>query len=207
MKRSNKGQFIKGHIPWNTGKKHTIETRQKISMVQKGKKRINQNTIHLKPYQFKKGHKHSKETKLKISQCQMGRLHSDKTKRKMKERYLNGKKVHSNAGYGKQGIRNDIGHYVRSTWEANIARILKFNNIKYEYEPKRFDLGEIGTYLPDFYLPEKNLYIEVKGYWRRNDKEKYNKFKENHNILLIEKNEYKHLKHIYNHFIPNWEGK
>ena len=35
--------------------------------------------------------------------------------------------------------------------------------IKYEYEPEGFDLGELGNYLPDFYLPQVDMYAEVKG--------------------------------------------
>ena len=35
--------------------------------------------------------------------------------------------------------------------------------IKYEYEPQGFDLGEVGWYLPDFYLPQVDMYAEVKG--------------------------------------------
>ena len=40
-------------------------------------------------------------------------------------------------------------------------------NIKWEYEPHRFLLeieGEKTYYTPDFYLPEFNLYHEVKGW-------------------------------------------
>jgi hypothetical protein len=35
--------------------------------------------------------------------------------------------------------------------------------IKYVYEPEGFDLAEYGYYLPDFYLPQVDMYAEVKG--------------------------------------------
>jgi hypothetical protein len=51
-----------------------------------------------------------------------------------------------------------------SQWEVNFAQFLDDNDIKWIYEPKAFDLGDT-TYTPDFYLPETNEYIEIKGYW------------------------------------------
>lgn len=65
--------------------------------------------------------------------------------------------------YGKRGFREDIGHYVRSSWEADFARLWKYLKAPYEYEKHRFDLDEFGKYTPDFYLPESNRYYEVKG--------------------------------------------
>jgi hypothetical protein len=65
------------------------------------------------------------------------------------------------------GIRPDIGHHVRSSWEANFARYLKYKNISYEYEKDRFTLiteKKVITYLPDFKIKDKEYY-EVKGWW------------------------------------------
>ena len=73
-----------------------------------------------------------------------------------------------NPHYGKQypikysggGYRSDIDHYVRSTWEANFARLLKCSDIKYAYEPKRF-YAENCSYCPDFWLIDEDIYIEL----------------------------------------------
>ena len=47
--------------------------------------------------------------------------------------------------------------------EWYIEEILKKNNFKYVMQP-RINYGDAGCYLkPDFYLPEKNLFIEVKS--------------------------------------------
>jgi hypothetical protein len=52
------------------------------------------------------------------------------------------------------------------------------SRIKWLYEPRRFELG-ISTeyfglvYIPDFYLPEKDIYIEVKGWASTNFKAKF----------------------------------
>jgi hypothetical protein len=63
----------------------------------------------------------------------------------------------------------------RSTWEANFAKWCYGSGIKWQYEAKAFDLGTT-TYTPDFYLPAFDCYVEVKGYWRTDAKEKIDKF-------------------------------
>ena len=44
-----------------------------------------------------------------------------------------GKLTHSKAGF-----RKDLGHYVRSSWEANFGRICKLLKLDYEYELQTF---------------------------------------------------------------------
>ena len=66
------------------------------------------------------------------------------------------------------GKRKDLkDQYFRSAWEANIARYLNYKNIKWEYEPRVFVFSKFRTgtltYCPDFYLPESDIWLEVKG--------------------------------------------
>jgi len=81
-----------------------------------------------------------------------------------------------NPNYGKPPLHiksikyKDI--WMRSSWEVLYAQYLDENNIKWQYEPKTFDLGNI-TYTPDFYLPKFNKYIEIKGFWRGQTKHKF----------------------------------
>ena len=87
----------------------------------------------------------------------------------------NGKsKGKNNPMYGKVtrvvgGHRKDLGHSTRSSWEANFARILRILNIKYDYEKYTFELKEGDTYTPDFYIPSKDKFYEIKG-WEKTDK-------------------------------------
>lgn len=74
-----------------------------------------------------------------------------------------GKSPSHKCSRGKGGFRDDLGHHVRSTWEANVARVLRFLGVRYEYESERFDLGD-RTYTPDFYLLDAGIFIEVSGY-------------------------------------------
>lgn len=55
------------------------------------------------------------------------------------------------------------GYRFRSRLEAKWAVFFDAAGIKYEYEPEGYDLGEAGWYLPDFWLPELKIFVEIKG--------------------------------------------
>lgn len=84
---------------------------------------------------------------------------------------------------------NVSGQKVQGTWERDCA--FKFNElgIKWKAHPHtiRYQInGKIKNYTPDFYLPEKNIYIEVKGFWWGNDKEKMNEvMNQNKHIKIV----------------------
>lgn len=57
---------------------------------------------------------------------------------------------------------------LRSKWEAEVAKLLDTLKVQWQYEPfyvKYFNTEKrlMSNTLPDFYLPEQNLMIEVKG--------------------------------------------
>jgi hypothetical protein len=45
-----------------------------------------------------------------------------------------------------------------------VATYLDNLGVRWDYEPKRFDLGR-RTYLPDFFLPDNGCYWETKGWF------------------------------------------
>ena len=94
--------------------------------------------------------------------------------------------------HGKHIKYKNIGF--RSSYEVIYAKYLDKNNIKWQYESKTFDLGNT-TYTPDFYLPETNEYIEIKGWWRDDAKKKFKLFKKLYNkkIYLITEKDLKCL--------------
>lgn len=113
-----------------------------------------------------------------------------------------------NKTYTKGGFRKDLGHYVRSSWEANYARILKYEGKEYKYEPTTFDLEKGLTYTPDFYITKIGEFFEIKGWFRERDKKKINLFRQKYpyiNLHVIEKQKYKELKKKYMPLISNWE--
>ena len=57
-----------------------------------------------------------------------------------------------------------------STWEVAMAERLDHLKISWERRedmklPYLSKTGRKRNYIPDFYLPEYDIYIEVKGYW------------------------------------------
>jgi hypothetical protein len=107
-------------------------------------------------------------------------------------------KGNNNPFFGK--INHGIGEYykgffMRSSYELKFAKFLDNQKIKWLYEPKAFDLINT-TYRPDFYLPETDEYIEIKGYWRDDAKIKFNLFKifyPKENIKVLMKEDLKNL--------------
>jgi hypothetical protein len=88
---------------------------------------------------------------------------------------------------------------LRSSWEAEVAKLLDNLDLKWEYEPfyvKYFNTEKklMSNTLPDFYLPKYNLIIEVKGasiaLKKTKDKIRWLK-KTGYNVLLIGRKEIK----------------
>jgi len=133
----------------------------------------------------------------------LGRRLSLTVKRKISKALKGRFKGKKSSGYGK--IKHaKWGEYkkiwMRSSWEILFAKYLDKNKIKWQYEPKPFDLGNT-TYTPDFYLPELNKYFEIKGWWRDDAKEKFRLFKRKYskiNIKLIRKKEIELIRSILN---------
>jgi len=73
----------------------------------------------------------------------------------------------------------------RSNWEIIFAKGLDKHNIKWKYEPKIFELKDGSHYLPDFYLPEHDKWIEIKGYMYDQSRKKIQQFMKEHNNFLL----------------------
>lgn len=169
------------------------ETRKRMSDAQKGKPR-------------RKGWHQTEEVKRKVSEANKGEKNgmygrrgelsprfgvevSKETREKMakrhhisgKDHYLYGKTPPPGAGRGKKCYftkADGMTVYLRSSYELYFAIGLERNEIKWEYE-RRIDLKEY-IWHPDFYLPDYDMYVEVKGYLTDNSKQKmisfYNQF-------------------------------
>lgn len=80
--------------------------------------------------------------------------------------------------------------FLDSTWELSYARWLDQNNIVWKRNQKKFPYeynGQIKYYIPDFYLVESQLYIEIKGFERELDKFKWKSFP--HQLLILKHKE------------------
>lgn len=57
------------------------------------------------------------------------------------------------------------GRRFRSLTEARWATLLDALGVAYEYEPETYDLGPLGWYLPDFWIPKlgiRGAFLEIK---------------------------------------------
>lgn len=68
------------------------------------------------------------------------------------------------------------GYRFRSRLEARWAVFFDAMGVKWEYEPEGFKLSNGMYYLPDFYLPDQKLWIEVKGVTSTVDEDKVTAF-------------------------------
>ena len=125
---------------------------------------------------------------------QTGRHHTLETRKQMSEKkiymYSVGilpSKVKGVKFYRERNL-NGIEYAIQGTWELAVARKLNAMNILWE---KGFSIkyvkedGSIHQYLPDFYLPVTNEYIEVKGFFTDLDKTKMRYVLEQNSISLF----------------------
>lgn len=142
------------------------EYKRKVSQsISKGRKGIKFTVEHIKNLSKSlEGHKAwNKDLKIRLN---TGRTHFKKGCKINIGRKRFDMRGDKNYNYGKP-FKPFWGEYngikMRSGWEIGYAKYLDKNNIEWIYEPKHFKLDKT-TYTPDFYLPESNVYIEIKGY-------------------------------------------
>jgi len=111
--------------------------------------------------------------------------------------------------HGRGGYREDLGHYVRSSWEANVCRLMNYFGIKYEYEKAWFEVkygDKSFRYAPDLYLPEFDRYVEIKGFLMKPESGlKILGFIKDHDLILVGEQSYYILARQFMDLVPNWE--
>ena len=92
----------------------------------------------------------------------------------------------SNRGRTKQIIYKNIKF--QGNWELDFYKWCETNNVPCIRNTKgfRYEWNGVRTYFPDFYLPEKNVYVEVKGYKTERDVAKWQQFPEKLHLVLKE---------------------
>jgi len=123
----------------------------------------------------------------------LGKHHSQESKDKIST------KLSKNNHGGKCKWFDVNGQKVQGTWEKAVAEKLSALGIRWiahHYSMKYEIDGKIKTYTPDFFLPDQNLFLEIKGFWWGNDKEKMKVVLEQHDdkkIVIIEKDDFEKL--------------
>ena len=73
------------------------------------------------------------------------------------------------------------GYRFHSSWEVIVAKFLDANEIAWSRKVTPAEYlweGKKHLYFPDFYLPQLDVYVEVKGYEVKKDREKWNQFQQ-----------------------------
>jgi len=123
---------------------------------------------------------------------------------------LNGSITQQDNAFKGKGFREDLQRYFRSRWEANQARVFDYFGIKWEYESAkcRFNLGDLGNIIIDFYLVDLNYYIEVQGFLREKKEQKLQKLAELYpqiRVDIIDYKKYLLLASKFSSVIDKWE--
>lgn len=122
-----------------------------------------------------------------------GKKHTVETRKRISE------KLSINNKGGRSKWYTVADQSVQGTWERNIALKLEEMQIRWtKLKTNRDTLeyvmdGKTRSYTPDFYLEDYDVYLEIKGYWWGNDKEKMRIVLSTHtdkNICVVEKEQY-----------------
>jgi len=111
-----------------------------------------------------------------------GKHHTEETKQHLskiprisgKDHPRYGKPAYPGSGHGNGAYftkSNNVIIWLRSSYEILFATELEKQTVAWEYE-KRIELQNDIIWHPDFYLPEYDLYVEVKGYLTDDSKQK-----------------------------------
>lgn len=154
------------------------------------------------------GRHHTAESKLKNREKHLGKKQSIEQRLKQSIRVKNSILSGSFTPKSSFGIRKDLGIRVRSKYEANFCRLLKYLNIDFEYESKRFKLKNGSIYICDFYLPKFNLNLELKPGVKQLGIDKFKSAVQEfplENFKLLDRIKFKILESEYASKIQGWE--
>lgn len=113
-----------------------------------------------------------------------GRKHTQITKSKISSKMAGNKNAHH------RGDRQSYYNQIRmdSKWEVGVAKYLDSNNIIWKYNERGYILSTGQYYYPDFFIYDSEILqklIEVKGFFRENNRKKFDLFlKEYPNIKI-----------------------
>jgi len=141
----------------------------------------------------------TEETKRKLRES--GRLyrHSPESKQKikdaMRQAVLNNPDSYTASNVsGRTPIIVYNGVKLKGSWEVETAKWLDKQSIVWTNVVKGFDYewqNSMHTYFPDFYLPNYDVYIEVKGYERDRDRAKWRVV---NNLIVLKKDDIQKIK-------------
>ena len=141
----------------------------------------------------------SDETRLKISIANQSQIWDDTRRKNFSATMIQAVKDYPDSYTasnvcGRIKIEEYNGEKFHGKWEVVVAKWFDDNNIMWERKVDPFEYywnNSIHLYFPDFYLPNYDVYIEVKGYETERDRCKWSVIP---NLVVIKKNEIKLIK-------------
>jgi len=136
----------------------------------------------------------SKETRQKLSKAFKGKKYSAEHRARHSVAMLEAVKRHPDS-YSKNNVVGRVknieynGCILKGSWELKVAQYLDTHNIRWTNDIQPFPYiweGKERSYFPDFYLLDKDVYLEVKGYKRDRDVAKWQHFP--HTLIVIDSN-------------------
>lgn len=189
IKFKGEGNPMFGETPWNKDKPWSPEIIEKIKI-----------STGFGEYHHRYGKKDSEETRLLKSINNS--MHNPEVKKKhheivnssefrenmsktiselWRDEEFRKKQAESYTGYGIQSYYNSPlqGRIrLRSSYELKYAQYLDSQKILWFYEIETFELSNNILYIPDFFLPQFEKFVEIKGWLKPLDKIKIDKFRE-----------------------------
>jgi len=143
----------------------------------------------------------SKETLRKMSEKASQYVWSKQRKSQHSESMQNAVKKNPES-YSSKNVSGRVkninyeGIILNGNWELEFVLWMNRNNIVWQRNSNGFkyywpESGKIHLYFPDFYLPELNLYVEIKGYQRDRD---LCKWRAVDNLIVIKQKEIKEIR-------------
>lgn len=122
----------------------------------------------------------SESTRAKLSKASKGRKYTQEHRQKLSKIM---KRVVANnpESYTKNNVCGRVktvmynGVKLKGSWELEVAKWLDSHNIVWNHEVAGilYEWNGVRTYFPDFYLPDYEMYVEVKGYETDRDRAKW----------------------------------
>lgn len=135
----------------------------------------------------------SNVTRQRISAGNLGKTHSDETKIKislaMQNAVLSNPESYA-GGYNRGRVKSIVcsnGFRVLGNWERQFVEFCVSNDVKIEQPNTGFPYMWNGprVYFPDFYLPEIDKWVEIKGLETERDRVKWDALRTIHNKDLL----------------------
>jgi hypothetical protein len=114
--------------------------------------------------------------------------------------------IGSGAGKGRHVLHDGKRIWLRSTYETRYAGVLDVLGIDWKYEYKSFYISLLdSSYRPDFYLPDYDLWVEVKGWMSDDNRIKLSEFHEqypNEKLIIVYLSSIEDLEHEIGCYVP-----